>query len=770
MRRGRPAAAPAPAAAVSASRPKPAPSPMRVATGDPFAALDGKATSPRSADELSSRFPTLDQFSILHDQGAHFSFDDSALPGSGLPPDLQKPGEPNQRADDAFAASTAKATPQAVAAAATASIAATGKLPSSISGVGKAPVDLPYSANRLPRGTDASPERRAAASASPRNVLEMSRASAIISSTPELQAISAQRQQTSAAPAPAPKPKMVSTGTMTSPSPTPPPQLASDSSGRPQIYQVYRFPTSSDDQPIRSSSLPRKQFAEPTASSANEYAATPPPLTRSQPLMPSHVRHPSSSRPSLETTRPGLNSLDSAAPSLPTRPRPTSAFLDSNLDYLREREASGSITSSVSPGAGGRPLLPPINGSPKYGEYRVPSVSPRLDATSGNSSGRDEPPTTTDIDYLRSMEESDNGKRERSHLKQFIGGGSGSGSGGSTKRSSMNALSGTKSILAGRFGDAFKRFETTGSASSKEPPALPAKKLERQQSDYEPDFQQDPDSDRVLPEPTDDMSPEQRREIERRRLSLEEQRVAQAAAEYRQRIARRDTGPGRSASPVDTGMGSAPLPKSIGGVSRAVSIQNRVQNLLSEAQSTTPVTRTAQGYGHFTDDGSGAPAPGQPSSASSFASPLVGARGSFDERPDVRRKPVVGGPGPMRSVTPLSLSDSASSAQRVPPTAKPKPTHLNKPLPIPRNENTGSSHISLARPGSPTMQPPPRPVNASAGRGKGASVLMAEDLPGQPVLEDMTLQDRDDYIRDFARRFPSLTAIEMVERDVPDER
>jgi AP2-associated kinase len=42
------------------------------------------------------------------------------------------------------------------------------------------------------------------------------------------------------------------------------------------------------------------------------------------------------------------------------------------------------------------------------------------------------------------------------------------------------------------------------------------------------------------------------------------------------------------------------------------------------------------------------------------------------------------------------------------------------------------------------------------------------DLPGQPAL-DMTPQEKDDYIRDFSKRFPSLSSIEMVERDLAAE-
>ena len=52
-----------------------------------------------------------------------------------------------------------------------------------------------------------------------------------------------------------------------------------------------------------------------------------------------------------------------------------------------------------------------------------------------------------------------------------------------------------------------------------------------------------------------------------------------------------------------------------------------------------------------------------------------------------------------------------------------------------------------------------------------AEQLIALDLPGQApgttaTLLDMSPREKDDYVRDFSKRFPSLNAIEMVERDL----
>ncbi|KJR83257.1 AP2-associated kinase [Sporothrix schenckii 1099-18] len=775
MRRGRPTAAPAGQPATSSAQ-KPSASPMRVTKGDPFAALDSKSTS-QSADELSNRFPTLDQFSILHDQGTRFSFDDqqAAAGGSSVAASTEadKTKDLKQRvterlAGDAFVSApqptaNTKSTPQAAAAAATAAVAA-GKVSPSMAGITKTVSDPVRPTNRLPGHIDASSESSAKPTAQvPQRASEMSRASAIISSTPELQAISAQREQ---------KPKMVSTGTMTSPSPTPPPP---DLPNRMPQYQVFRFPPTDHQNPNRASSLPRKPYQDLSGGGPGEHSQTPPPHLRTQ-AQAMHIRHPSSSRPSLEGQRPNTDSLEpvtTSVPSLPSRPRPTSTYLESNMDYLREREVSG--------------------GNAGHSDFRAPSVSPRpgLDhnKNNGGSSNWDETPIESNVDYLRSMEEQPDNKRDRGLAKM---------SGG--KRSSMTALAGTKNLFAGKFGDAFKRFETsTGGSSgsgsrdnrdnnsavlgpSRTP--SPLKQLERNDSSYGGTgsgerYRGDPYDNNELPlEVTDDMPPEVRREIERRRLSMEEKRVAAAAAEYRQRLARVDTG-STSLSRTTTSSSGAPapmplpksMPKSIGGVSRAVSIQNRVQNLLSEARSSAPATRTASGYGHFTDDGSNASGGGAGvgrSDSVARSAPVANARGSFDERPEVHRKPVLVGRNSM------TISDDHHGGPPPPkPSAKPKPMHLNKPLPL-----IGKNSNSNAQPGSPNAAyPASQPVNARSaatlpsktGASGSQSALMAPDLPGQPVLEGMSVQDRDDYIRDFTRRFPSLTSIEMVERDLSAE-
>jgi AP2-associated kinase len=55
--------------------------------------------------------------------------------------------------------------------------------------------------------------------------------------------------------------------------------------------------------------------------------------------------------------------------------------------------------------------------------------------------------------------------------------------------------------------------------------------------------------------------------------------------------------------------------------------------------------------------------------------------------------------------------------------------------------------------------------------GVGSEALLAVDLPGGggSALLKMTAAEKEDYIRDFQKRFPSLGSIEMVERDLAAE-
>lgn len=176
------------------------------------------------------------------------------------------------------------------------------------------------------------------------------------------------------------------------------------------------------------------------------------------------------------------------------------------------------------------------------------------------------------------------------------------------------------------------------------------------------------DRNNALTEDDESLSPEVRRELERRRLSQEEKRVATAAAEYRQRLERGD----RHAS------------------AKASSIQNRVRSLLDD--SNAPVQKTAEGYGKYTD-----------------LQPVPAQQISKAPRPIVARKPVA--------------SPIKSSFDRPSPRVAPKPMALR--------------------------------TGGSGGLGNNASQL---SLAGA--------RDDEDWETNFAKRYPSLSGIEMVETEI----
>ncbi|TVY58020.1 Serine/threonine-protein kinase ppk30 [Lachnellula cervina] len=319
----------------------------------------------------------------------------------------------------------------------------------------------------------------------------------------------------------------------------------------------------------------------------------------------------------------------------------------------------------------------------------------------------------SNVDFLRTMEDSDTTKKDRRRS---------SGANNKSKRSSLPSLSGTKNLLAGKFGDAFKRFESNTNAAPGPRTPSPLHDLERR--DLTPIAGSEAtdgrsDDGNVL-EDADSLAPEQRRELERRRLSMEEKRVANAAAEYRKRLADRDP---------------STAPRSIGGVTRAASIQNKVKNLINENQQTSP-KKTAEGYGRFTSSASGSPAkPIEQQSTNPYA------------RPVVARKPVVQSSGSQMMQNELNYQKS-----RPPPQI--------------------SSPATVSKTGGPRPNAPPKPMHLnSISTGPQNSPPKPSSLPNRPIQArpDMTVQEREDYVADFSKRFPSLSGIEMVETQIDRE-
>jgi len=159
-------------------------------------------------------------------------------------------------------------------------------------------------------------------------------------------------------------------------------------------------------------------------------------------------------------------------------------------------------------------------------------------------------------------------------------------SSGNKKRSSLQGMmSNTKSLLGGRFGDAFRRFEAGGADARASSPSLDDSPLRGRAltpiAGSEATGTSGRSDDEAIDE-TQDLSPEVRRELERRRLSQEEKRVAAAAAEYRQRLA------------------TGGAPSAAAAIGRSSTIATRIQTLQDDSNRVPP-PKTAEGYGRFTD-------------------------------------------------------------------------------------------------------------------------------------------------------------------------
>ncbi|EXJ81240.1 NAK/BIKE protein kinase [Capronia epimyces CBS 606.96] len=477
---------------------KPSPSPLRmVESPDPFAALDGNNMT--VGDELSSRFPTLDQFSLLTDKGSKFAFEPQTERRSEAvdPPLAQR--VTNALADEAFAR-------------------------------GPSPARTNASLEKPPIITKPQPVLQHKGS------LEIKEPQVRVSNT------------VSAPPVAAPRPSMVSTGTMTTPSPPPDVQPTPD---RP----ITRLPPS--EQPPRSSdvSQPSSQTRapEPSNNSSRLAKLLREDAVRSQLADEVETRTLVSARPSLDGGRPlmrDLNSGVSRSRSLNFRPRPASVNLGSIPGYIKDKDIKGLDYDATFTSA----------------EPEMEPLTPSESATN----------ITSDVDFLKSREEEG---KERKHHHIRLGSGS-----RHMKRSSVPSigLTGTTKLLAGRFGDAFKKFENNDSDYPRERADSPSLDPINVLTPIAGSEATDLSDDRPPLDETEDLSPEMRRELEKRKLEAEERRVANAAAEYRERVTARG------------GVGINGV-----GTVKAASIQARVRSLLGE--NARPAQKTATGYGHFTD-------------------------------------------------------------------------------------------------------------------------------------------------------------------------
>jgi len=337
----------------------------------------------------------------------------------------------------------------------------------------------------------------------------------------------------------------------------------------------------------------------------------------------------------------------------------------------------------------------------------------------------------SNIDFLRAIEDDPSKQKHRRSSSQG-------------KRASLQAFSKGGNILAGKFGDAFKVFESNKPRKSSQPerdisppavrrspprtedtPQIHRSSSNRADNGYTARHNED-----VLEE-EEDLPPEMRRELERRRLSTEEKRVAAAAAEYRQRLAQKGGAGGGSTGP--------PPP------SKASTIQNRVQSLLSDRNRVEPVKRTAEGYGRYTAEASPQEMskPGAPAIARKPAQ--LPNQGSNLQSPKTRQThpPVVSVPTPSASAPPAIVPAPSVPIQRTAsrPSAPPKPKNLR---------TGGQFEVSVNRPASPVKP----------------SKLAGSSLRSAATFGDATGDGAEDLEESFAKRYPDLGPIEMVEREV----
>ncbi|KAH7049205.1 hypothetical protein B0J12DRAFT_97370 [Macrophomina phaseolina] len=673
MRRGRPTA---PAQQTSVAHHSP--SPMRGATSDPFAALDSTNVAVRSAaaDELAQKFPSLDEFSLLHDRGSKFQF------SSDSPVEPPKAEAIHKRVAEALADEVFSIPNQPP--------------PKKDQPGSSSSSPFPSRSDSLRAGQVVSPDPR------PESKL------------PQVSQIQQPQPQRVA---------MVSTGIQTSPPSSPvmkpqpqtyeipkyePPKL-------PEVSQrpIWRVPQQSSHQRAlsqpRSSEEPRSVpslRSEPQPSLPQRPSYLDMHRSKSQTATLQLPQSPASSRPSLEGSRPSALDLTdpiSRSKSANSRARPSSVHVESNLDFLRDREASRK----------GDRVAHLIDTEADLSRVKSAPTADDLEETN----------ITSNVDFLRAMEGDDGGKK-REHRRTS------SSASKHSKRSSLPSLSNTKNILAGKFGDAFRRFENN--TSQREPQRTPSPQYDRGNQQLTPiagsEVTGERSDDETAIDETQDLSPEVRRELERRRLSQEEKRVAEAAAEYRKRL--EEQGEGGKGRPA-------------GGPSKASTIQDRVKNLLQDNTQTSP-KRTAEGYGRYTErEGGAADKSKPPPVAKKLPSLPTGAPQSELTYRQARPQQPSSTPQLQGSAGPGS-SPSLSQQGRPPP-APPKPKALR----------TGGQFES---PNPNNFPPSPQKPPSRSGRPAESGTSLENGLG----------INTEEWEANFSKRYPSLSGLEMVEMEVPN--
>ncbi|KAL7269793.1 Ark- serine/threonine protein kinase [Rhizina undulata] len=672
MRRGRPTkSSSVHSAATSRTRAGESSPQIRAVSTDPFSALDNRGIVGSSQDEIFARFPSVEQFSLLHDSGNKFEFGESLITPMETKKDLNT-RLTEKLADEVFAPPPQPA-PRPVE----------GKMYEGVS-----------------RGITGTP--------APRPVLHE--------------------------PEPT-RPVMVSTGTMTGTMTSPSP------SASPTPSPLHEYPSRNPEPALRPSSSREPISGIQALVAADALLGQQRPnlldIGRSATHASAASRTPNSSRPSLDVPR-ASSSLDNRGSNSPnrsksvnTKPRPNSTFIESNIDFLRDLDSANNQGLSAS-------SLP----------FQSAGLMIQQSITGQSINSQRSEHIESNVDFLRAMEtESDAAKPEKKAT-------SGGFKGKHAKRASMPSISlpNAKSLLSGKFGDAFRRFERNNTGG------------------YDTSRTPSPDMDRaIMPTITgshttseigddwevssQDVPPEMKRELEKRRLSQEEKRVAAAAAEYKRQVADRVPGEGAAGKPSSSR-------------NRANSIQNKVKALLSENRA--PAPKTAEGYGRYTDEiqqqrsgptnRSRAIVSSEKPNADVYThSSLPNSRTVGYNRPGTATMDSSRTNDPLNEIRPITSTGPASKIVRKVPGSTTVITSVST-----------EQSISTATPTSSSRpNPPPKPNKLRTGGGNSTG-------PSQPSPSSSLKPDErdvggangstdEDWQKNFAKRYPSLSGLEMVE-------
>ncbi|KAK5132597.1 hypothetical protein LTR08_008796 [Meristemomyces frigidus] len=725
MRRGRPTA-PAQQGAVAA---KPGPSPAR---GDPFAALDSRNVDVRgeAVEELSKRFPSLDEFSIAH--GPPQVFGEPALPRNNNHPEANRAVKTNisePQAEQVFARKPAAA----AAAAGERSPTRHSRTPTS-----QPPPRIGGEASRLAL-QQPSPRRPGVA-------------------------------------------LYTSTGVGSSP---PPPEKAAprvEVSRRP-IWRVPA-PATEKENPtprereregghhLRTESQPQRRpgFLSLHRSKSSQQSATPEGKGKAAPAT-------LSSRPSLERGGSSQRGEGGGEGWKAVRQRPASGFVSSDVEFLREREGGGGKRASVDlrrvSGDSRRPSV----------DLRRGSRAPSAERGEGDEGGM----IVGDLDFLRDQEEGgERGRRKSSgHRKRASLPGS--------MAEGVKSVFG-KARLGDAFKrferDSGDGGERAGDVGAEQGPRVlsPIEGSEHASSPARHPGASE-DAEEAIDE-TEDLPPDIRRELERQRVSQAEQALLLAATESRARGAAPLPLQGATATGGSGGSGGHARASTI--QRRVQSLLDEGRQSPVKGRRTAEGYGRYTDAGDDTpppprNSSKVATAkmplfPDQPTMASANANALPYAK--------VRQSPPG---GPVSDAAPLPPPSAPTPPASAPPAqpltarAQAQARVVARPSVPPKAQalRTGSSARSAQWPPPPVSQQAAAPVGKSVapvtgggGGGGGLAALLARDLEGVPDYAPVRTSsiagaggarqdgDADGDAVEFRKRFPDLGGMEMVEAEI----